>query len=236
MFPADLRRRLNGWNLGLQEAGRLAAPLVGAWLFAVVGGGIVAAFDAATFLVAATVLARMRFHEERTLGRSRHPWTDVVAGFRHLRRTPDLRRLLLVGAVVIGVSGVVVPAQYSLVQALGEPPSFLGALSAALGGGSVLASLMSGRLVRHVGEQWLADAGAIDYAAGSAMRAAGTLPLAVAGSVVLGFALPWVFLAVLNLMQRRTPPILLCRVSAAVTLCIFGPQAPLQALGALAIR
>jgi hypothetical protein len=53
---------------------------------------------------------------------------------------------------------------------------------------------------------------------------------------VLGFALPWVFLALLNLAQRCTPPDLQGRVSAAVMLVFFGPQAPLQAAGALAIR
>ncbi len=42
MLPAELRRRLNDWNLGLQETGRLVAPLVGAGLFALVGGGSVA--------------------------------------------------------------------------------------------------------------------------------------------------------------------------------------------------
>ena len=59
---------------------------------------------------------------------------------------------------------------------------------------------------------------------------------ALAGTVVLGFALPWVFLAVLNLAQRLTPLSLQGRVSAAVMLAMFGPQAPLQASGSLAIR
>jgi hypothetical protein len=52
---------------------------------------------------------------------------------------------------------------------------------------------------------------------------------------VLGFALPWAFLAVLNIAQRSTPNELQGRVSAAVTLALFGPQAPLQARGAAAI-
>jgi len=38
----------------------------------------------------------------------------------------------------------------------------------------------------------------IDFAVGSALRATGMLAGAVAGTVVLGFALPWVFLAVVN--------------------------------------
>ncbi len=212
------------------------APLFGAGLFALVGGGSVAAFDAVTFVVAALVVGRIRIHEERPAPRPKHLWADLAAGLGHVRRTPELRRLLLVGAVVIGISGVVVPAQYSLVQAIGEPPSFLGALSAALGAGSIVASLLSGRLVRRIGEPWLAVVGVVDYALGSSLRAVGNLPLAVTGSLVLGFALPWVFLAVLNVAQRSTPLHLQGRVSSAVTLCIFGPQAPLQALGSLAIR
>lgn len=52
---------------------------------------------------------------------------------------------------------------------------------------------------------------------------------------MLGFALPYVFLAVLNLAQRTTPMNLQGRVSAAITLALFGPQAPMQALGSLAI-
>jgi hypothetical protein len=87
-----------------------------------------------------------------------------------------------------------------------------------------------------VGERWLAVAGMVDFALGSALRALGWLPAAVVGSLVLGFALPWVFLAVINLAQRCTPLSLQGRVSAAVSLAVFGPQAPLQALGALAIR
>jgi predicted MFS family arabinose efflux permease len=131
---------------------------------------------------------------------------------------------------------VLVAAQYSLVQGVGEPPSFLGVLSAALGAGSIVASLVSGRLLRSAGERWLAVLGMANFALGNAMRATGQLPLAVAGSVVLGFALPWLFLALLNLVQRCTPPELQGRVSAVVTVWIFGPQAPLQALGSLAIR
>jgi hypothetical protein len=87
-----------------------------------------------------------------------------------------------------------------------------------------------------LGERWLAVAGMANFALGNLMRAAGWLPLAVAGSVVLGFALPWLFLALLNLTQRCTPPELQGRVSAVVALAFFGPQAPLQALGALVIR
>jgi MFS family permease len=181
-------------------------------------------------------LSRIRLREARPAPEPRHWRADLLAGFGHIHRTPQLRRLLSAASIVMGFSGVLVAAQYSLVQGVGEPPSFLGVFSAGLGAGSIVASLVSGRLLRSVGERWLAVLGMADFALGNAMRATGRLPLAVAGSVVLGFALPWLFLALLNLAQRCTPPELQGRVSAAVTLVFFGPQAPLQVLGALVIR
>ena len=236
MLSRERRQELNGWSLGFQEAGRLVSPLFGAGLFALVGGGIVSVFDAITFVIAALMLGRIRLREPRPVPQPRHWRADLLAGFGHIRRTPQLRRLLTAASVPMSFSAVLVAAQYSLVQGLHEPPSFLGVFSAALGAGSIAASVVSGRLLRSAGERWLAVLGMVNFALGSAMRAAGWLPVAIAGSVVLGFALPWLFLALLSLAQRCTPPELQGRVSAAVTLVFFGPQAPLQALGALAIR
>ncbi|MBV9450871.1 MAG: MFS transporter [Streptosporangiaceae bacterium] len=237
MLPQDLRQRVNGWRLGLQESGRLVAPLAGAGLFALAGGGAVALVDAATFVVATVATARLRVLDEAPQRPERTRWqADLLAGYAHIRRTTALATVLGAGAVVMALSGALVAAQYSLVQGTGEPPAFLGVFSACLGGGSIVASLVSSRVLRRVGEGWLAVFGMADFAAGSALRATGMLWWALAGTVVLGFALPWVFLAVINLAQRVTPTELQGRVSAAVTLVMFGPQAPMQAMGSLAIR
>jgi Na+/melibiose symporter-like transporter len=236
MLPLDLRQRLNGWRLGLQETGRLVAPLFGAAMFALVGGGSVAAFDSATFVVAALTVAGLRLREPPPRPPATNWRADLVAGLVHVRRTPELARLLLTGGFVIVLSGVLVAPQYSLVQAAGEPPAFLGVLSACLGAGSIVASLVSSRLLRRLGEDRLALLGMINFAAGTALRATGLLPCAVIGTLVLGFALPWIFLAILSAAQRLTPLDLQGRVAALVSLVLFGPQAPMQALGSLAIR
>jgi hypothetical protein len=90
-------------------------------------------------------------------------------------------------------------------------------------------------VLTRVGDRGLALAGLLNFAAGNLLRASGNLPLALIGTLVLGFALPWAFLAVLNIAQRETPDELQGRVSAAVTIALFGPQAPLQAVGSAAI-
>ncbi len=63
MLPTGLRQRINGLRLTLTEGGKLTAPLLGAGLFALLGGGPVAAIDAATFVVAAFTTSRLRVSE-----------------------------------------------------------------------------------------------------------------------------------------------------------------------------
>ena len=236
IFSDEFRRRINGRRLAIQETGRLAAPLLGAGLFALVSGGAVAALDAATFVVAAAVAARLVIGPgRRRAARSRSLAAELAAGARHVLGTDELRRIVVAGAAVMAISAVAVAAQYSLPAAVGERPAFLGVFSAVLGAGSIVAALISGTVLARIGDRGLALAGLLDYAAGTALRATGSLPLALTGTLVLGFALPWAFLAVLNIAQRETPDELQGRVSAAVTIALFGPQAPLQALGSVAI-
>jgi MFS family permease len=236
MLPEQIRQRVNGWQLGLRESGRLVAPLLGAALFAAVGGGAVALIDSATFVVAACAIASLRVEDSAPVRPvERRLAAEFSAGFAYIWRRRDLRELLLAGIAGMGISGVLVAAQYSLVEAVGKPPAFLGVFSALLGAGSIAASLLSSSLLRRFGERRLAVVGLVDLAVGTLLYATGWLPAALLGSLLLGFALPWLFLAVLAITQRATPTQLQGRVSAAATFALFGPQAPLQALGAFAI-
>jgi hypothetical protein len=236
MLPEQLRQRVNGWQLGLQESGRLLAPLIGAALFAAKGGGAVAVIDSVTFVTAACVIASLRVEDTPPVREvQRHLRAEFSAGFAYLWHRRDLRHLLLAGVAGMGISGVLVAAQYSLVEGVDKPPAFLGVFSGLLGAGSIAASLLSSSVLRRFGEHRLAVMGLVDLALGTLLYATGWLPAALLGSLVLGFALPWLFLAVLAITQREAPTPLQGRVSAAVSFALFGPQAPLQALGALAI-
>ena len=236
IFGDAFRRRINGRRLAIQEIGRLVAPLLGAGLFALVSGGAVAALDAGTFVIAAWVAARLVIEPVRRRAvRSRGLLIDLSAGMRYIRGAVELRRIVVAGAAVMAISAVGVAAQFSLVTAVGERPAFLGVFSAVLGAGSIVAALTSGAVLARVGDRGLALAGLLNFAVGNLLRATGNLPLALIGTLVLGFSLPWAFLAVLNIAQRETPDELQGRVSAAVTIALFGPQAPLQAVGSAAI-
>jgi hypothetical protein len=63
LLPGELLAHGNAALQTLREGLRLLAPLAGAGLFAWLGGGAVAALDAATFLAAAAALALMRLRE-----------------------------------------------------------------------------------------------------------------------------------------------------------------------------
>ncbi|MCT2583555.1 MFS transporter [Actinophytocola sp. S1-96] len=235
MLPPDVRRSVNGLRLALQEGGKLVAPALGAGLYVLVGGGAVAAVDAATFALAAFAMTRLRFDEPKPT-RTRRRWrAELLAGFRHVRAVPVLRSTAVAAAVAMVVAGCVTAAQYELVDALHQPPGFLGVLTGLLGAGSVVAGLVSGRLVRRLGERRLAVLGLVNGALGYLLYLTALLPAALVGAFVLGFALPWTVVAVINLAQRTTPNDLQGRVSSVVTLLLFAPQPLAHAFGAFAI-
>ncbi len=234
MLPGDVRARVNGIRLSLQEGGKLAAPALGAGLFALLGGGAVALLDAATFVVAAVMLALLRVHEPRPRAAEGHWRAELLAGFAFLRRDRALAATVSAAAAAMAISAVVFAAQFDLVDALHRPPSFLGVLVGLLGGGSVVAGLTSSRVLRH-GEHRLLLLGLADGVLGYGLRATGWLPAVLAGSFVLGFALPWVVAAALNLVQRRAPEHLQGRCAAALSFALFAPLPVLQLAGAALI-
>ena len=114
MLPTGLRQQINGLRLTFTESGKLTAPLLGAGLFALLGGGPVAALDAATFAVAAFTTSRLRLVEPPPADRRGDavPWrSEVLAGFAHLRDSPELRAVVTAGAAVMAISGLGVAAQ-----------------------------------------------------------------------------------------------------------------------------
>lgn len=234
--PEPLRGDLNGLRMTANEGMKLVAPLLGAGLFAQFGGRAVALLDALTFLLAAAAFALLRVAEPevRPKAAGARRWTaEAAEGTRYLRRHPVLRPLVLAGAVTMGVAGVNGAAVYAVVDAgLGREPAFAGVLYAVQGAGSVLGGLFAGALLRRMPERVFAAAGILLFAAGVALRAVPSVPVALSASALIGAGLPCVLIAAMTAVQRETPAALVGRVAATANTLLLAPNALTLAAGA----
>jgi MFS family permease len=234
--PEPLRGDFNGLRMTANEGMKLVAPLLGAGLFAQFGGRAVALLDALTFLLAAAAFALLRVAEPevRPKAAGARRWTaEAAEGTRYLRRHPVLRPLVLAGAVTMGVAGVNGAAVYAVVDAgLGREPAFAGVLYAVQGAGSVLGGLFAGALLRRMPERVFAAAGILLFAAGVALRAVPSVPVALSASALIGAGLPCVLIAAMTAVQRETPAALVGRVAATANTLLLAPNALTLAAGA----
>jgi len=233
MLDDDLLVDANGFLRTVREGFRLVAPLVGAGLFALIGGGAVAIVDSATFLIAAAALGFVHVEEEKPQPSEQHWWGEVTAGATHLWRTLVLRQITMAAAFACLVVGFLEPIAFAVVsQGLHRAPTFLGVILAVQGIGAVAGGLTSAPVARRIGEGPLCGFGLLLLAIGSGLFMVANLVAVFAGAIVLGASLPWLIVGFMTLLQRRTPPELQGRVSAAADTLTSIPQTASIAVGA----
>ena len=187
LLPGELLAHGNAALQTLREGLRLLAPLAGAGLFAWLGGGAVAALDAATFLAAAAALALMRLREPRPRPAARSRRGELGAGIAHVRATPVLRRLIAAGALAVVALGLSESVLFAVVDdGLHRPPAFLGVLFAVQGAGAVAAGATAPALMARAGERGGCALGMALAAAGLPLLATSSLALVLAGAIVFG--------------------------------------------------
>lgn len=225
----------NGLLRTMQEMMRLFAPVAGAGLYALVGGGAVAVLDAGTFVVAAGALALLRVADARpTHGPAGLPWrTELVAGIRHVRRTVVLRQVVLAVAAALLVVGFTETLVFAVVgSGLHRSPSFVGVLEMAMAAGAVAGGVTSGAAVRRLGAGRAVAAGMATFAAGASLLATGSLAAVLTGMAVLGAGVPALVVGLFTTLQRTTPPELQGRAFSAVDVLVSVPQTVSIGLGA----
>jgi MFS family permease len=236
LIPEELLGDANGLLSTVREGLRLVAPLLGAGLFVLVGGGVVATIDAASFLCAAVATAAVRTSEPAPTHKEAHFLREAGEGFRHVLRTPILRRTSLSLAIALLFIGFGETAVFAVVASgLHRPPSFLGAILAIQGVGALAGGLSSAPAMRKLGEPILVGIGLVAAALGCFLWVIPSFAAVVPGTVIFGASLPWIVVGATTLVQRRTPAELQGRAYSAFDLLASVPQTISIGVGALLI-
>jgi len=236
MMPDDLLVEANSSLQTTKEGFRLIGPLVGAALFGLFGGGVVAVVDALSFLFAALIIASIPLQENVPERTEQHWWHEMTGGIKHLAHEPVLKHVLVAFALMLIVLGFTEASIYALLDFFGKPPTFAGVVVTVQGVGAIVGGLTTSRWVRRLGEAGTVTVGMVLLAVGLAIVAlTSALWVTLAAVVALGYALPLTFIAFITMLQRRTPHALMGRVSAAVETVMGTPQAVSLAVGALLV-
>jgi len=236
IIPVDLLVEANSSLQTTKEGFRLIGPLLGAALFGMFGGGLVALVDSLSFLVAGLVIASIPLNESPPQRIEQHWWHEMTGGIQHLVHEPVLRHTLVAFAMMLIVIGFTEASIYAVLDFFGKPPTFAGIVVTVQGVGAIVGGVTATRWVRRFGEAGTVTVGMSLLALGLAIVAlTSSLWVTLAAVVVLGYGLPLTFIAFMTMLQRRTPQTLMGRVSAAVETVLGVPQAISLALGALLV-
>ncbi|MBC2876495.1 MULTISPECIES: MFS transporter [Streptomyces] len=207
------------------ESSKLLAPLIGAGLFAVLGGPAVALLDVLSFLLGAAAFSLLRVREPNPAHRPRRNWTaETAAGVRYLWGHPTLRSLVLAAGCAMAASSLSGTATYALLgTGLHQPAAFAGVLNSVQGIGSVAGGLAAGALLRRVPPHVLSATGAVLFAVGALARLTTLVPAVLGGSLLIGLGLPWPLIGALTTARKETPDELLGRVAATANTLVFAP-------------
>jgi MFS family permease len=236
ILPRELLGEANGLFQTIREGLRLVAPLVGAGIYAAVGGGAVAVLDSASFLGVVAALLLLRTPEPRFEREEHHFLGEVLAGARHIVHTLPLRQIVLSTAVcllVVGFSETVIFAV--LDQGLHRPTSFFGVLSSLQGVGAIAGGVTSARMLRRFGDVKVVALGMALFAVGELSFVSTSLPLVLVGIAVAGAGIAWLIVGFATAIQVRSPARLQGRVASAADTAVSTPQTISIALGAALI-
>jgi MFS family permease len=235
MVPDELLGEANGALQSIREGLRIVAPLAGAGIFAAFGGPAVALVDAATFLASAATLVALRFTEPPRAVKEQHFLREVSMGFTHIARTRLLRQLTIGVAAAMLVVGFAETLLFAMASALDRSPSFIGVMGTFQGVGAIAGGIVSGRLMRKLGELRLAGVGLLLFGIGDALWLVPRLSVVLPAMAVAGLGIVWAIVALGTAYQRYSPGELQGRVSAAANMLFSVPQTLSIAAGAALI-
>ncbi len=233
IVPRELLAEANGIFQTVREGLRLIAPLTGAALYTVAGGGAVAVLDSASFVGVGVALLLVRTPEQR-FERAEHRFaTEVLAGARHIFRTIPLRQIVVSTGVCLLVVGFSETIVFAVLQhGVHRPPSFFGVLSSVQGIGAIVGGVTAARTLRRIGDVRLVGVGMALFAIGELSFVSSSLVLVLVGICLAGAGIAWLIVGFGTAIQLRSPARLQGRVASAADTLISGPQTVSIAAGA----
>ena len=237
ILPDELLGQANGALQSAREGFRLVAPMLGAGIYAVIGGGAVAVLDSLTFVGSVATLVALKVVEPKAEPPEHRFLRELAAGAQHIWNVIALRQIVGAVAVALVVIGFVETAIFAVVdEGLHRPTAFLGILEAFQGVGAVAGGLTAAWAMRRFGEGRVAGVGLALFAVGVALLITANLVLAFVGFAVAGVGLAWAVVAFVTALQRMTPLHLQGRVTGTAGMAIGVPQTFSIALGAVLIN
>ena len=197
------------------------------------GGGAVAILDSATFAASVFFLSRMRVREEKPAPPEHHFTHEVTAGMRHVWETLPLRQIVSGVAVALLVVGFSETLIFSVMHALGKPPSFFGVFATIQGIGSIAGGLTAAAVLGRVGEVRLVGMGLALFALADLCLIAPSLGIVLVAGPFAGVGVAWAIVGFSTALQTRTPLAIQGRVSAAADLTLSIAQTTSIATGAI---
>ncbi|MGO2541366.1 MAG: MFS transporter [Specibacter sp.] len=157
---------------------------------------------------------------------------EAVSGIKWLVRRPELRGIMILATIInLGLNSAVTSVIFGL-QQQGGTPAEIGMVSAGIGVGMLLGSLIAAPLVRRVGAGWIIITGLFLMTASLAVLPFVTaLPAIMVVQAAAVFGAPAINAALLGYFMVAVPTELLGRAGSALDLLSMGatPLAPLVA-------
>jgi MFS family permease len=233
LLPEEHLGDAQAWLSTVREGLRLVAPLIGAGVFALVGGHAIALIDLSTFVIASATVASIRVAEPKPEPRPARWRDEVAAGWVHIRTVPPLAQIVVALTVCCAVIGLTETAAFAVITTgLHLSAAWIGGWQMLMGVGALVGGPTVGKAMRRLGEGRVAALGMVAWAFASGLEIVPNIGVVAAAAVIGGFSLPWIIAPSMTFMQRSTPSSLQGRVSSTVDVLTSTPQSMSIAVGA----
>jgi predicted MFS family arabinose efflux permease len=226
----------NGFLQAIGQGARVAAPLLGAVMYAEWGGGTVATLNALALLASAGVLLSIAQQHRMPPDTRTRLWVATREGIVWVARAPRVRRITV--ALVVALLGIGLGDAFVfglLEDGLHREPAFLGVLLAAQGAGSIIGAACASRLIRAVGESDIVAAGLVVFGGGLVLLLSSLLGVVLIGMFICGIGWAWTLVASATAFQRDAAADMQARVATVTQTVAIVAQSISITVGAILI-